>query len=298
MSTTSNKRKSEECHQDANHEEPKKVCNEERKDEAKKDRYPTVTNAICHIDIPASNMKRIQDFFTTAFGWTIKSWKDEYCLWSGGGSQCISGGIYFEKQTTDKLYVWPPKRSFLLHIYAQDIPSALNAVHKAGGIVIKPRYLIAPNIGCNGLFFDTEGNQWGIYNEKCDDVVEVKDIEQTVSLKGSPHVIYEKLMDEKLHTAFVGKPSQINRNEGGEFKISEEYITGRNILLESDHKIVQSWRAADWPSGHFSIVTFTLTADAKTKGTTMTMKHEYVPVAHFEHISKGWYDYYWNKIDA
>jgi len=272
----------------------------EAKTETKTDekRYPKLTNSICHIDIPVLNVERACDFYRSAFSWSFMDWKPEYKLFTAVSPQCIAGGFALEEEKSEKIFSWPiQKKPMLLYLLTLDINSTLNLVHKSGGIVVRPRILIAPGIGSKAMFYDSEGNYLALYSSNCDGIVECKSLEQTVSLKGTPHQIFEKMLDEKLHTAFMGEASKIDRKEGGEFKISKEYITGRTIWIEKDHKIVQSWRAADWPSGHFSTVSFTFTADTKTGGTTVTLKQDDIPVANFDGISAGWHKYYWEKID-
>ena len=87
-----------------------------------------------------------------------------------------------------------------------------------------------------------------------------KIIKQTVTFKASPHEVYEALMDSKKHAAFTGGKASISREVGGSIMAYDEYITGKNIELVPDQKIVQDWRAVDWPEGYYSRVTFVLTA--------------------------------------
>jgi len=86
-----------------------------------------------------------------------------------------------------------------------------------------------------------------------------KDINQTVVFKTTPHEVYEALMDSKKHAAFSSGAAKISRAIGGEMMAYDDYITGKNIELIPDKKIVQDWRAVDWPEGYFSRVTFELT---------------------------------------
>jgi activator of HSP90 ATPase len=83
-------------------------------------------------------------------------------------------------------------------------------------------------------------------------------IQQTVTFNASPHDVYELLMDSAKHAAFSGDSASISREVGGEISAYDGWITGRNLKLIPDREIVQSWRAAEWPGGHFSRVTFVL----------------------------------------
>ena len=63
-----------------------------------------------------------------------------------------------------------------------------------------------------------------------------------------------------------------------------------------DRKIVQSWRASDWPEGHLSTITITL-APAR-EGTKLTFGQAGVPEEQYEEIRQGWYTWYWEPLKA
>ena len=68
-------------------------------------------------------------------------------------------------------------------------------------------------------------------------------IQQTVTFKATPHAVYEALMDSEKHAAFTGGKAAISRVVGGSILAYDDYITGKNIELVPDRKIVQDWRA-------------------------------------------------------
>ena len=72
-------------------------------------------------------------------------------------------------------------------------------------------------------------------------------IHQSIIFMASPHDVYEALMDSEKHAAFSGGKATISREIGGTITAYDDYITGRNIELIPDRKIVQDWRAVDWP---------------------------------------------------
>jgi activator of HSP90 ATPase len=119
-------------------------------------------------------------------------------------------------------------------------------------------------------------------------------IKQTVTFKTSPHEVYEALMDSKKHAAFTGSAAKISREVGGEFMAYDGYITGKNIELVPDKKIVQSWRAVDWEEGYFSRITFELTA--VPEGTRLDFVHADVPDGTEEEFTQGWIENYWEPM--
>ena len=121
-----------------------------------------------------------------------------------------------------------------------------------------------------------------------------KTISQTVTFHATPHAVYEALMDAKQHAAFTGGSAKISRNVGGTFSVFAGSITGKNLELIPNRKIVQEWRIDEWAKSVTSVVTFAL---AKTKsGTRLTLTHAGVPDSHADSIARGWRDYYWGPM--
>src|SRR3989338_2069202 len=96
--------------------------------------------------------------------------------------------------------------------------------------------------------------------------METKTIKQSVTFKTTPHAVYEMLMDSDKHSQLTGGEAKISREIGGTFTAFDGYSEGTNLELIPDKKIVQTWRASDWPEGHYSRVTFLLKeVDAGTR---------------------------------
>lgn len=127
-------------------------------------------------------------------------------------------------------------------------------------------------------------------------MVATKTIEQTVTFNASPHDVYEALMDSEKHSRFSGAVATISREVGGSFTAYDGALSGTNLELVPDAKIVQSWRGSDdgWPPDHYSTATFSL--EAIDGGTRLNFVQTGVPEASFEQISEGWQTYYWPKM--
>ena len=129
-------------------------------------------------------------------------------------------------------------------------------------------------------------------------MVNTKTIEQTVTIKASPHDIYEALMDSEKHSRFTGAPANISREIGDSFTAYDSALSGTTLELVPDAKIVQSWRGSDegWTPGHYSEVTFTF--EESPGETKLNFVQTGVPEASYEDISQGWQTYYWPKLKA
>lgn len=129
-------------------------------------------------------------------------------------------------------------------------------------------------------------------------MVNTKTIEQTVTIKASPHEVYEALMDSEKHSQFTEAPANISREVGGPFTAYDGALSGTTLELIPDSKIVQSWRGSDdgWTPGHYSEVTFALEeVHGKTR---LTFVQTGVPEQSYDDISQGWQTYYWPKLKA
>lgn len=124
--------------------------------------------------------------------------------------------------------------------------------------------------------------------------MKLKDFHQIISFNATPHELYEMLMDEGKHGDFTGSDAKISRKGGGTFSVWGGELSGTNIELIPDKKIVQSWRSSDWPKGHVSTITFRFT---KTKdGSELEFTQIGIPEEFYEDIKQGWEDYYWEPM--
>ncbi|HLD85410.1 MAG TPA: SRPBCC domain-containing protein [archaeon] len=119
-------------------------------------------------------------------------------------------------------------------------------------------------------------------------------LKQVIIIKAEPHDVYEIYMDERKHSIFTDSKATITKKEGGKFSAYDGYATGKILELAPDKKIIQSWRADDWPDKHISIIKITL---KKIKeGTELKFIQTDVPEEHVAVIEKGWHDFYWKPM--
>ena len=119
-------------------------------------------------------------------------------------------------------------------------------------------------------------------------------IRQSVTLPASPKEVYEVLMDSRKHSRFTESKARVSRRVGGSFSAYDGYITGVNLELVPNRKIVQSWRGSDWPKNQYSRATFSLRKIKR--GTKLTFRQSGVPDRFFESIKQGWIDFYWMPL--
>ena len=91
-----------------------------------------------------------------------------------------------------------------------------------------------------------------------------------------------------------GKPTEISREAGSAFALFGGYITGRQIELVPNARIVQAWRVGNWDPGAYSIAKFEL-AD-QGSGTKIVFDHTGFPKGAAEHLAAGWKSNYWEPL--
>ncbi len=91
------------------------------------------------------------------------------------------------------------------------------------------------------------------------------------------------------------KPTEISQEAGGAVTLFGGYITGRQIELVPNERIVQAWRAASWDPGVYSIAKFELTEQGT--GTKILFDHVGFPVGRAQHLASGWQSNYWEPLE-
>ncbi|MEI8061582.1 MAG: SRPBCC family protein [Candidatus Berkelbacteria bacterium] len=122
----------------------------------------------------------------------------------------------------------------------------------------------------------------------------MKNIAQTEIFDAEPVQVYGVFMNAQSHAAFTNAAARIDDKVGGEFEVWDGYATGKNLELIPNKKIVQSWRASDWPEGIESTITIELSVDnGKTK---MEFTQTGIPDEFAADFEQGWTDYYWQPM--
>jgi uncharacterized protein YndB with AHSA1/START domain len=133
-------------------------------------------------------------------------------------------------------------------------------------------------------------------------------IHQEPVFKASRKRVYEALTDAKQFEKVVqlsgamksgmppgAKPAEIGRETGGAFTLFGGYVTGRQLELVPNERIVQAWRAGGWDPGDYSIAKFQLVEQGA--GTKIVFDHTGFPKGKAEHLAEGWRMNYWEPLE-
>jgi activator of HSP90 ATPase len=131
-------------------------------------------------------------------------------------------------------------------------------------------------------------------------------IHQEPAFTASPTRVYEVLTDAKRFTRVVElsgalqalhlphEPAQISREVGGAFALYGGHITGRHVELVPNVRVVQAWRAGNWPPGIYSIARFELVEQGS--GSKIVFDHTGFPKGEAEGLASGWKAHYWEPL--
>jgi len=119
-------------------------------------------------------------------------------------------------------------------------------------------------------------------------------IHQEVTLNAPPSKVYQAFIDSKQHAQFTGAPAAIDGSEGGAFSVYGGQVFGRTLELVPNKRIVQAWRAGNWPEGAYSVLHVELSeSGGKTK---LVLDHDAVPESAHEQVSGGWKQMYFDPL--
>ncbi len=134
-------------------------------------------------------------------------------------------------------------------------------------------------------------------------------IHQEIVFQAAPERVYAALTDAKQFDKIIdltgirqagalppeaNKPTQITAAAGGEFTLFGGYITGRQIELVPNVRVVQAWRAANWDPGIYSIARFEFVKQAAA--TKIVFDHTGFPKGAGKGLAAGWHKHYWEPL--
>lgn len=105
-------------------------------------------------------------------------------------------------------------------------------------------------------------------------------------------LLFDGWLDSDIHSEFTDSDAEIDPVEGGVFSAWDGYITGKNIQLIPNKKIVQSWRTTEFSEDEpDSTIEITLESIDDDR-TTFTLVHSNIPKGDEEKYRQGWIDFY------
>ena len=122
-------------------------------------------------------------------------------------------------------------------------------------------------------------------------------IHQEVTIDASPAAVYQALTSSAEFARMTGgRAAEISGEVGGAVSLFGGDIRARNVELVPGKRLVQAWRAGNWPDGVHSIVRFELTPAGK--GTRIVFDQAGHPDDAQAMLEGGWQQMYWQPLQA
>ena len=114
------------------------------------------------------------------------------------------------------------------------------------------------------------------------------------NFKLKPAVIYRAWLDSSSHSKMTGGKAFCSNKVGKPHTEWNGYITGKNIELFENQKIVQIWRTSEFKEKDEDSI---LSIDLKetSKGTKLTLTHKNIPEGQTQYKT-GWVKSYLNPM--
>jgi activator of HSP90 ATPase len=114
------------------------------------------------------------------------------------------------------------------------------------------------------------------------------------TIKASAKEIYSAWLSSEGHTNMTGGKANVSDKIGGNFTAWDGYIWGKNISLESNYKIIQSWRSSQFVASEEDSIIEVILNETNDE-TEVTLIHSNVPESG-EHYKKGWDEHYFQPM--
>ena len=112
-----------------------------------------------------------------------------------------------------------------------------------------------------------------------------------------PQEVFDAWMSSEGHSAMTGGEAHVDPHVGGRYDAWNDYIHGTTVALEPPHRVVQTWRSANFADDDEDSqieVTFV----AKEAGTIVTVRHSNVPDGDLGYENGGWQQSYFTPMQA
>lgn len=121
----------------------------------------------------------------------------------------------------------------------------------------------------------------------------MKNIKRYYTLNAEPKDVFNALTNKKMLDIWTGESAEMEPVEGSVFSLWGGSISGINLEIEENKKIVQQWFFGD--EEEKSIVTMKI--HPHKKGTSVELLHTNIPDDAYENISDGWDEDYFGALN-
>lgn len=107
-------------------------------------------------------------------------------------------------------------------------------------------------------------------------------------------VLYQAWLSTKEHGNMTGSPADVSDVVGGTFSAWDGYISGENIELIPNEKIIQKWRTTEFAEEEEDSI-LEIIFEERDGETTVRINHSNLP-EHGMQYKQGWVDSYFSPM--
>ncbi len=115
------------------------------------------------------------------------------------------------------------------------------------------------------------------------------------TFKVSPSEIYNAWLNSELHGDMIGGEAQCTNVVGDEFSAWDGYITGKNLELIENKKIVQTWRTTEFDDEDEDSILTVEFVELENGGAELKLTHTNIPEGQTQY-EQGWKDHYFTPM--
>ncbi len=107
-------------------------------------------------------------------------------------------------------------------------------------------------------------------------------------------IIFSAFLDSEGHTHMTGGEATVSDKVGEAFNVWDGYIWGKNLEIEPNKRILQTWRTTEFLDDEEDSILELQFSDVDGE-TEITLIHSNLP-AHGEKYKHGWEDHYFTPM--
>jgi uncharacterized protein YndB with AHSA1/START domain len=119
----------------------------------------------------------------------------------------------------------------------------------------------------------------------------------TSMVPGLPERVYAAWLDSAAHAAITGGTAKIDATIGGKFAVLDSHVHGRTIELLLSRRIVQTWRAKEFP-GSSPDSRLEIQFENAEGATRVTIMHSGIPEGQGERYKQVWITRYFQPMKS
>jgi activator of HSP90 ATPase len=123
----------------------------------------------------------------------------------------------------------------------------------------------------------------------------MESLKMSITLPLPAEKLYEAWLNSKEHSAFTGTEAKASARVSGKFTAWDGYITGKNLELVHNKKIVQSWRTSEFPENAPDSI-LEVTFEEKNAKTKLSLYHHGLQKGDAKKYTSGWKDFYFEPM--